>query len=247
MRKLSPPKAITHALNLVWTYRAVAARIAFPWLPALIACAIAQIYAGPPDPAAQELTSATLVQLGTSLVTLIAVSAMSVSWHRFILIDEVGHGLRFGGPALRYFGNYLLLLLGMAVPLLLVVTVMLIIPAAVTFAVPALLLVWGGLTRLSVKLPAVALGRHDFTFRSAWAATAGNFWQCLGVLILNGAILFGGLFALIVVASSLAQIHPMLGEAFAMLASLVLQIAFAFFNASVLASLYGYFVERRDF
>jgi len=67
MRKLSPPKAITHALNSVWTYRAVAARIAFPWLPALIACAIAQIYAGPPDPAAQELTAAALVQIATSV------------------------------------------------------------------------------------------------------------------------------------------------------------------------------------
>jgi len=131
--------------------------------------------------------------------------------------------------------------------LILAVTVLLIVPAAVTFALPALLLVWGGLTRLSVKLPAISLGRHDFTFRSAWAATAGNFWQCLGVLVLNGAILFGGLLGLIVVASGIAQIHPMLGEAFAMLASLVLQIAFAFFNASVLASLYGFFVERRDF
>lgn len=247
MRKLSPPKAITHALNSVWTYRAVAARIAFPWLPALIACAIAQIYVGPPDPAAQELTGAALVQIATSFVTLIAVSAMSVSWHRFILMDEVGHGLQLGRHALRYFGNYLLLLLGMAVPLLVVVTVLLIVPAAVTFALPALLLVWGGLTRLSVKLPAVSLGRHDFTFRSAWSATAGNFWQCLGVLVLNGAILFGGLLGLIVVASGIAQIHPMLGEGFAMLASLVLQIAFAFFNASVLASLYGFFIERRDF
>ena len=186
MRKLSPTKAITHALNSVWTYRKVAARIAFAWLPVLLVCAIAQVYFGPPDPSAQEMTSAALVQIATSLVSLLAISAMSVSWHRFILLDEVGHGLRINANSLRYFGNHFLLLMAMAVPLLLAITTMLLLPAAVTFAIPALLLVWGAVTRLSVKLPAVALGNRNFTFRSAWDATSGNFWPCLGVLVLNG-------------------------------------------------------------
>lgn len=247
MRKLSPTKAITHALNSVWTYRKVAAHIAFAWLPVLLVCAIAQIYFGPPDPAAQEMTSAALVQIATSLVSLLAISAMSVSWHRFILLDEMGHGLRVNANSLRYFGNYFLLLMAMAVPLLLTIMTLLLLPAAVTFAIPALLLVWGAVTRLSVKLPAIALGNRDFTFRSAWNATSGNFWPCLGVLVLNGMILFGGLLALIVVASGIAQMQPVLGDAFAMLASLVLQITYAFFNASVVTSLYGYFVERREF
>ena len=58
---------------------------------------------------------------------------------------------------------------------------------------------------------------------------------------------FGGLLALIMVASAIAQVQTTLADLFAMVASLVLQLAYAFINASVLTSLYGYFVERREF
>jgi len=113
--------------------------------------------------------------------------------------------------------------------------------------VPVLLRLWGAIMRLSVKLPAVALGNRDYTFRDAWAVTSGNFWPCLGVLVLNGLILFGGLLVLLLVAGTIAQVQPLVADVFAMVASLVLQLAYAFINASVLTSLYGYFVERREF
>lgn len=247
MRKLSPTKAISHALNSVWTYRQVAVRIAVPWLPVLLLCAIAQVYFGPPDPTAEEMSTAAWVQIATSLISILVISAMSVSWHRFILLDEVGHGIRVDGNVLRYFGNYLLLLIGMAVPFVMAVVLLIVLPASVTFVVPGLLLLWGVFTRLSVKLPAVALGNRAVSFRDAWGVTNGNFWPCLGVLILNGLIVLGGLFVLILMASAIAQIQPVVADLFAMVASLVLQLAFAFINASVLTSLYGYFVERREF
>ena len=247
MRKLSPTKAISHALNSVWSYRHVAARIAVPWLPVLLLCAIAQVYFGPPDPMADELTTPAVVQIITSIVSILVISAMSVRWHRFILLDEVSHGIRLDGSSLRYFGNYFLLLLAMAFPFLLAVVMLVLLPAAMTFVVPGLLLLWGIIMRLSVKLPAVALGNRGYSLRDAWAVTSGNFWPCLGVLILNGMILFGGLLVLLLVAGAIAQVQPLLADVFAMVASLVLQLAYAFINASVLTSLYGYFVERREF
>ena len=70
-------------------------------VPVLLLCGILELYVGPPDPMAEQLTSANLVQIATGILSIIAVCSMAVSWHRFILIDEVGHGLRFGGPALR--------------------------------------------------------------------------------------------------------------------------------------------------
>mgnify|MGYP000903181290 CR=1 FL=1 len=162
MRKLSPTKAITHALNSVWTYRKVAAHIAFAWLPVLLVCAIAQIYFGPPDPAAQEMTSAALVQIATSLVSLLAISAMSVSWHRFILRDEIGPPLRLDRETLRYCINTLIIMLMVLGPILMLALVSLNLPPASSIVLfPAALLLGSIATRLSIKLPAVALGRTD--------------------------------------------------------------------------------------
>jgi len=247
MRKLSPTKAITHALNSVLNYRQVAARIGLVWLPVLLLTGIAEIYAGPPDPRAETLTPAALVQLASGIVSIIAVCSMAVGWHRFILRDELGPGLRLDGNVMRYAGNTILIMLAMVVPSLLFIVSALVAPAAAAIGLPAVALIGGLVTRLSVKLPAVALGNRGFSFRDAWAATEGNFWQCLGVFLLNSAVMLGGFLLLLLVGGGVGQVSPMLGEFVTTAGSILLQLFFAFFNASVLTSLYGFFVERRDF
>lgn len=247
MRKLSPTKAISHALNSVWTYRTVAARIALAWLPVLLVCGIAEIYFSPPPPAPGEMPTVPPVQIATFIVTLLATSSMAVSWQRFILRDEISRGLRIDGNVLRYAGFSFLLLVGTAIPTVLLLALSLITPSAAALALPAVILIGGVITRLSIKFPAISLGEHAFRFADAWKASEGNFWQCLGVFLISWAITLGGLFSLILVGSGLGQVNAMLGDLAITVGVILMQLFYAIFNASVFTSLYGFFVERRDF
>ena len=105
----------------------------------------------------------------------------------------------------------------------------------------------GAVTRASIKLPAVALVNKDFRFRDAWAASEGNFWPCVGVFLLNAAILLAILLVLTIIAGVLGRISEGLSLSFQLVAVAVLQLFYAIFNASIFTSLYGFFVERRDF
>lgn len=247
MRKLSPTKAISHALNSVWNYRQVAARIALPWLPLLLLCGIAEVYFAPPEAAPGEIPSIPPIQIATFLVSLIATSSMAVSWQRFILRDEVSRGLRIDGNVLRYAGFNFLLLIATIIPSVLLLALTLVESSAAVLALPAVVLIGGIVTRLSIRFPAISLGNHAFTFRDAWRASAGNFWQCLGVFALSWALTLGGLFILILGGSALGQINGALGDLAVTVAVIVMQLFYAIFNASIFTSLYGFFVERREF
>ena len=247
MRKLSPTKAISHALSSVWNYRQVAARIGLAWLPVLLLCGIAEVYFAPPDAGAGDIPAISPVQIATFLVSLIATSSMAVSWQRFILRDEVSRGLRLDGNVLRYTLFTFLLILAAVLPTALLLALMLLAPAASILAVPGVALIGGIVTRLSIRFPAIALGDRGFTFADAWKASAGNFWQCLGVFLLSWAITLGGAVVLILLGSGLGQVNGTLGDFTLTVGVTVMQLFYAIFNASVFTSLYGYFVERREF
>lgn len=248
MRKLIPTKAISHALNAVWGYRAVALRIVIPWLPVIIILSVMEYLVGSPDEEMTGVGPAELMQIASTAVAIAAVSGMSVNWHRFILRDEAPHGMRLDGLMLRYAGNTILTMLPMLVPVMLMVFGIVFFPPLATLAgIPVLLIVGAAVTRLSIKLPAVALGERGFTFRDAWAASAGNFWPCLGVFLLNALILLVFFFALSLVSSLLNLLSPAFAMVFIVVAAGVLQLVYSLLNASILTSLYGYFVERRDF
>ncbi|MCA3560878.1 MAG: hypothetical protein IOC82_07595 [Aestuariivirga sp.] len=248
MRKLSPTKAISHALNSVWTFRQAALRIALPWLPVLLLCGLADVYFVPPETAPGEIPRVTPVQIAILPIVLVVTSSMSVSWQRFILRDEIGHGLRLDGYVLSYalFGFLLIVLVTIPVTLLLAIAI--VAPPAVLLALPAIVLIVGAAVRLSIRFPAIALGERAFGFRDAWAASAGNMWQCIGLLVLYLAIVLGCVLAAALLSGALSLIDRTLGLFLAVLAgSLLLQPFFAILNASILTSLYGFFVEGRDF
>lgn len=247
MRKLLPTKAILHALTSVWNYRSIAARIALPWLPVMLLCGVAEVYFAPPDAAEGEIASLPPVQIASFLVSLVAASSMAVSWQRFILRDEVSRGLRIDAPVLRYAGYSFLLLVAAVIPSVLLAAVTLLQPAAAVLALPGVALIGGAVTRLSIKFPAIALGEGSFRFADAWKASEGNFWQCLGVFLLSGAITLAGVVVLVLVGSLFGQINGALGEVAIAAGVVLMQLFYAIFNASVFTSLYGFFVERRNF
>ena len=247
MRKLSPFKAISHAFNSVYTYRSAALRIGVFWIPLLFLLGIVELMAGPPDMQNPTLGFPLAVQVAAGIVGFIAFCSMAVSWHRFILRDEMGSPSRVDGPVLRYAGNSLLIGLLVAVPLAILLLIALLVPGVGLVLLPLVLVAGTVVTRLSIKLPAVALGRNDFSFRDAWKVSEGSFWPILGVFLINAAVVFGTLLVLILAAGALGAISPAAGKIFLLVADAVLKLFLTLFNASIFTSLYGYFVERRDF
>jgi hypothetical protein len=248
MRKLSPFKAITHALNSVVTYRHVAIRIGMFWIPVLIVLGLVEMWAGPPSPQSLESGSVNLVQIVSAGVSLVGFCSMAVSWHRFILRDELGSPMRLDAPVWRYVGNSILIMLMVLVPVVILAVVLSqVAPVASVLLIPVILVSGALISRLSIKLPAVALDRRDFGFRDAWNASAGNFWQLLGLFLLNAAIVFGMILLLMIVIGGLTQISPMLAQIVALALGAAGQLFYTLFNASIFTSLYGFFVERRDF
>jgi len=247
MRKLSPVKAIAHAFNSVFTYRSIAIRIGMFWIPVLFLLGVAEVLVGEPDLQNPQVGLPVLLQVTSAVVGLLAFCSMAVSWHRFILRDEIGSPARVDGPVLRYAGNSLLIMLIVVVPAALLLVLSQLVPALGVLLIAVSIA--GGIivTRLSVKLPAVALGNKAFSFRDAWKATAGNTWPILGVFLLNAAVVFGALVLLVLVAGVFNSISPAAAQVFLLVTDAVLKLFLTLFNASIFTSLYGFFVERRDF
>jgi hypothetical protein len=247
MRKLQPNKAIAHAFRSVWTYRAEAIRIGLFWVPVIFVLNLIEMLVGPPDPEAAEISLKVVMPLLSLVAGLIGFSSMAVSWHRFILRDEAGNPMRLDGDVLRYTGNTILIMLAMAAPLSLLLVVLVMAGLPMVLLLPVAALAGAIVFRLSIKLPAVALGRRDFSLRDAWAASEGNFWQIVGLFALNAAVIFGVILALLMFTSTLAAVSESAAKVAALVLNAVVSLFITLFNASIFTSLYGFFVERRDF
>jgi hypothetical protein len=191
------------------------------------------------------------------IVAMVAFSSIAVAWHRYVLLDEVPQGLarlRVDGTVWRYFGNVFLIGL---------ITILAVIPLSLIvaglFSVNAALGVVGALAyvavvvipiiyRLSIKLPGIALGRQDFTLSDAWTASAGNWWQIVGVGV--GVTLLSWIVGLLMALVS-KLLTLTLGDTVGFWIDIVLQTGVnwvvTIMGITLLTSLYGYFVEKREF
>jgi hypothetical protein len=266
MRKLPVFGILSHALRSVINNIRFAWHVSWPWLALLLPLGIAADFLLPHiDPEATD--PATIARNGQTALGYFALGALSmlvfssiaVSWHRYILMDEIPQGmarLRLDKVVWRYFGNTLLVILIVVaacippVALLSFVTVMLglgqgaatglTMAAAGLFAIPLSY-------RLMMKLPAIAIGNNSFTMREALAKTTGSSLQlCVaGVVVITAALLLGTLLgglATLLGASS--------GGAGAFVISVIQQLVswlVTIFTVTFLTSLYGFFVEGRDF
>jgi hypothetical protein len=191
------------------------------------------------------------------LVAMLAFSSIAVAWHRYVLLDEVPQGmakLRLDGTVWRYFGNLILiglLLMVAALPLTILVGLLIaanpvlgIIGALVYSALVMLPVIY----RLSIKLPAIALERKDFRMGDAWKASAGNWWQIVGVGL--GVTVLSWIVGLVMFAVS-KLFSLVLGDGIGFWFDLALQAGvnwvLTIMGITLLTSMYGYFVEKRDF
>ena len=208
---------------------------------------------GTDDPTALSPTmpETTLVATGFLLSALSVVVTLwiAVGWHRFVLLGEAPRGILpafHGGRVLAYLGWSLLIGLMVALGLFAIIAVLGVVLAALGLGAAGVILgpvaLFAAMVlfyRLSVKLPAVAVGR-DLTFAQAWDATKGH----------SGTVV---LLAFLTVAFSLViQIPTMLDmgagsgtTAVTMVYQLVVQWVATLLGVGTLTALYGHLVEGR--
>jgi hypothetical protein len=261
MRKLPVGDTISHAVRSTLHNLAFAIHISWPWMVFLLPVYVAgnlYILANPPAGPDEFNPKTAAVGALVGLLNAIPFASIAVSWHRYILLDEIPQGLqrlRVDGTVLRYFGNVLLVALalffggalaGVAAFLLIAIlgkaSVIFLIPAGIALVMALIVYFY----RLSIKLPAVALGRRDYTFGRALEDTRGNFWQIFGVAILFALLLLALALALLVVALILAQLGTA-GAPLSIIIEFVVNWVATFLAITMLTSLYGFFAEGRSF
>jgi hypothetical protein len=259
-RSLSAGQCIRHAVSGVRNNIAYAFRISWPWyavfVPVVVALSAWLDHATGGNPEAKPALTV-LINLVITLITLLAFAAIAVNWHRYILLDEVPRGreiFRLDDKTWRYFGNLLLITLAVTVagaviglPLTIVGGMLGAIQALVILIIVVVPIVGVLAMRMGVKLPAVALGRSDFLMRDAWSVTKGNNLAILLIFLFELMVALGAGLALGALALAANAVHGMLGIAVGFALQLVVNWVFTIFSITVLTSLYGFFVENRDF
>ena len=266
MKTLPVLAAFSHAFHSTTNNLGFAFQISWPWMLALLPINIAgNIYVLANGFVSVEAMSSGVfaVSLVMVVASMLAFSSIAVNWHRYILLDEVPHGmerLRLDSTVWRYVGN--LILIWLAVVLIyiggaigFVVTglamyatagegsLWLLALAAIPFVCALIVIAY----RLSVKLPAVALGRQDYGMRNAWNDTTGNSWKFLGLFLLYFlVIIVAGLLAG-AVGWILGQIGGNAGQAISVAVQLAVNWVLTILGVTMLTSLYGFFVENREF
>ena len=266
MRELPITGVIGHSINSTVNNIGFAWHVSWPWMLAILPFNIVgNVYATLNQPATPEDIDpmVALVSFGLAILTMVAFASIAVNWHRYILLDEVPHGmerLRLDGLVWRYVGNTILMLLMLILGGMLVAAVLGLLMAGLVAALGkagGIIVVPGFIAlacaiivysyRLGIKLPAVALGRRDYRFRNALDDSAGNFWRFFGLGLLVALIML--LIGLIVFIPTyfLAQMQNKGVLAVLIAVQLVVNWVATIWTVTMLTSLYGYFAEKRNF
>jgi hypothetical protein len=265
--------ATGRALRMVFANLGSALRLCWPWL-AILAVVRLVLVTSFPDGWLAELEGSG-VQLGPiaavdSVLGTVAFSSIAVNWHRHLLLGEQATGgqrLRMDWPVWRYLGNFLLIVLLLplvfAAPIALislgvipvlaaagdspaVIIVMVSLAAALSLA-----LIWSmvAIERLSIKLPAIALGNEGYGFASAWRDSSGSSFRLFGYLLMISfiAAFIGSVFIPMNAETHWSQTHGTI--LFQSLLGLLLLLATWISSLILISSLtvlYGVFGEGRE-
>lgn len=260
-RQLPAGACVSHAIKSVRNNIGYAFRISWPWYLVLAALNIGTFAV-----ASFALAGGIEVHPGfyvpiailVALVTILAFASIAVNWHRYILLDRVPVGaelFRLDGLTWRYVGNVWLIafivgivfMIGM-LPLVFLGGLSEVIGVvAFIIGLAGFIFVVISTYRLSVKLPAIAIGRRDFALSDAWAATRDNKLPIFLVILFQFLLLIGVAIVFLALDFTLALFGPTITLVISQLIQAFLGWLLAIFNVTILTSLYGFFVEGRDF
>jgi hypothetical protein len=262
MRTLPVGEAFGHAVKSTTNNIGFAWHVSWPWMLAILPFNVvgnAYVILNQAGDRKAMSIQLGLVSFGLAVLAMVAFSSIAVNWHRYILFDEVPQGwarFRLDDKVWRYIGNTILIFLifaaaelvfalgaGVLYFILRGFSLIIIVPAVIAALLAAISYGY----RLAIKLPAIAVGRESSTFGEMLDLTNGNFWQliglgCLSFLVLIGLALALGLLSYLVAAT---------GQQMLLFITIALQLVInwiaTIFGVTMLTSLYGFFVEKREF
>lgn len=265
---------ILHAIKMVFFNLGASARIGLPLLalmaaqPFVMAAALgitpmeALLYEPQIDPATGLMDWTGFgIFVGTTLLVGLGAVWTIVGWHRYVLLDEMPNGVVPSVPVGRVLGYVWALIVLVFVLALPVFAIMIGLGAvagmtgagdgldAVAIVVVVVLVVLAYLTgfRMSLVLPAAAIGKPMGAL-AAYRATEGQLGLFIGLIL--WAILFGLVVVLVIGGVTFAMVSAVDDLAWALPVALgayaVLQVAATLIGASVLTTLYGVIIEKRD-
>lgn len=268
MRLLPVMDVFNHAIKSTLNNLSFAFYVSWPWMAIIFpANLIANAYLLANGDLSDDSPVKAFISLALGLLSIMAFASIAVNWHRYILLDEVPQAsqrLRMDSTVWRYVLNTIVIIFGVVIMAMVLIAVGAVILAYVLgesvanaesslYGPTALLLIALAVVamvifyRLSVKLPGVALERTDFSFGDAFKATEGNFIRFVGLGILYAVL--GIVLGLVVgaIAGGLATLLGWAGLFVGVAVLLALQWIFTILGITTLTSLYGYFVENRNF
>lgn len=265
---------ILHAIKMVFFNLGASARIGLPLLalmaaqPFVMASALgitpmeALLYEPDIDPATGLVDWTGFgVFIGTTLLVGLGAVWSIVGWHRYVLLEEMPGAIGPSVPVGRVLGYVwalIVLVFVLAVPVVAIMLGFGVVAGmtgsaemvdVVAIAVVVVLVVLAYITgfRMSLVLPAAAIGKPMGPL-AAYRATKGQLGLFIGLIL--WAILFGLLVAIVVggvafvtmtVVDQVAWVTPVALGAYALV-----QVAATLIGASVLTTLYGVIIEKRD-
>ena len=259
MRQLDVFGVYNHSLKSLRDHLGFAFNISWPWMVLVLPLNVAtNSYAILNEPDYPQKMSAPLsfALITVGFLSFLAFASIAVSWHRYVLRDEMPQGwarFRIDRTVWRYAGNAILLVLILAAPTIVLSLAIAFVSAAITnlLFIPLVGALIVGIMALSfqlgIKFPAIALDRTDYKFNNAKTDTAGNFWSFVGLtcLMLLTLLAFGLLITAITLVLSRFFSTP--GLVFGVAIESIANWVSTIWNVTLLTSLYGFFVEKREF
>jgi hypothetical protein len=241
MRKIQVFPALQHMLKLISLNWKVIAKFAWPWL------ALTAALSAFPKLAITSLNAITPMQAIPLVVGYIASCSIAVSWHRYILLDEMSLPFKLDRPVWNYALRSTIIGLICFIPLLALAEIFnhlpdYFVPLGMALSIFILII----LMRLLAGAVASALNTSPISFQNSLAATKGNNWSILGLLASNVLLTLVVIFTFAIIISVIAAIMPAIARPVELLFSIPMQFAVMLLNASFFTTLYGYFFEGRD-
>jgi hypothetical protein len=247
--------AVRHALTTVVDFWSVGTRVGLPWIVALsVADGLAYYASG--TPAAEQtlddpLSTLTPFDAVLSLIGMLAMCSIAVGWHRFILRDEMpapGQMFRLDRLVWSYFGRTLFIALVVLVPLAIaMLAIFSLAPALLAVALVPALASAVLMLRLSVSLPGIALGEPPMSLTRTLDLTRGTNTGFLAIFLLVLSILIAGMIIITIILSLFQNLLPGMLMPMAIVLSVPFNLFYTLFSISLLTSLYGHFIEGRQF
>jgi hypothetical protein len=196
-----------------------------------------------------------LIDVFLAVLLSVAFSSIAVSWHRHILNGSRVPLITFDYTVWRYLWNGILIMLMtalVATPVILAIYMVDLLNSALQVLVALLvpialyIIIFLMMYRLSIKLPALAIGRPSYGFKESWNDTKGQIWQ---FLILGAIMTFIGKLVSSIeqgMQEQLPQMDSFLGRYGLISVEPVVELIFTGLAISILTYTYAYFAEGRE-